>query len=275
VSEKKGNQAGRYLLGTGTAEIQHLIAQSEVYGPEAAQLLDAVGLAPGASAIDLGCGMMGILDLLVTRVGEKGRVVGLDREGRILDAAKSLAQERGLHVEFIEGDATETGLPTASFDFVHARTLLLNVNNPTEIIREMVRLARAGATIAVEEPDAASWVCDPPHPVWGIFRDAILSAYRRTGKDFDIGRRTGRLLREAGLQDVVVRATARVTRPGDYYQTFLLTIAQLVRDVILQTGELTEDELRSYTAVLRAHLEAPDTITCQPMMWQAWGRKAA
>jgi ubiquinone/menaquinone biosynthesis C-methylase UbiE len=275
VSGRIRHEAGRYLLDASTAEIQHLVAQAEVYAAEAEQLLDAVGLAPGASAIDLGCGMMGILDLLVARVGEKGRVVGLDLEGRILTAAKSLAQERGLHVEFIEADATETGLPTASFDFVHARTLLLNVNKPSEIIREMVRLARAGGTVAVEEPDAASWVCDPPHPVWSLLRDAIRSAYRRTGKDFDIGRRTGRLLREAGLQDVAVRATARVTRLGDYYQTFLLTIAQLVRDVILETGELTEDELRSYTAILRAHLEAPDTLTCQPLMWQAWGRKAA
>lgn len=72
-----------------------------------------------------------------------------------------------------------------------------------------------------------------------------------------------------------VRATARVTRAGDYYQTFLLAIAELVRDVIVQAGDLTVDEFDSYTAALRAHLEAPGTITCQPIMWQAWGRTAA
>jgi len=63
-----------------------------------------------------------------------------------------------------------------------------------------------------------------------------------------------------------------VTRAGEYYQTFLLTIAGLVREVIVQAGELTADEFDSYAATLRRHLEAPGTITCQPIMWQAWGR---
>jgi hypothetical protein len=127
----------------------------------------------------------------------------------------------------------------------------------------------------VQEPDASAWNCDPPHPAFGILRAAILSAYRRTGKDFNIGRRIARLLRDTGLDDVRVRATARVTHSGEYYQTFLLTIAGLVRDVILQAGELTADEFDSYTLAIRAHLEAPDTITCQPLMWQGWGRASA
>lgn len=101
---------------------------------------------------------------------------------------------------------------------------------------------------------------------------AILNAYRRTGKDFNIGRRIARMLRGAGLDDLRVRATARVTRVGDYYQTFLLTIAGLVRDVIIASGELTADEIDSYTAALRTHLVSPGTMTIQPVMWQAWGR---
>ena len=80
------------------------------------------------------------------------------------------------------------------------------------------------------------------------------------------------MLRDAGVQGIQVRATARVTHAREYYQTFLLTIASLVREEIVQAGNLTADEFDSYAAALRAHLEAPDTITCQPLMWQAWGR---
>lgn len=266
--------AGSYLLGNSPTEIEHLIAQAEVYAPEAQELLDRVGIGSGASAIDVGCGAMGIVHLLADQVGPKGRVVGLDREPRILETARGLAEGSGLAAEFIEADATATGLPADAFDLVHARTVLLNVSNPRELVAEMARLARGGGTVALQEPDAASWVCDPPHPAWPILREAVLAAYRRTGKDFNMGRRIGRLLRDAGLEDVQVRATARLTRPGDYYQTFLLTIASLVREGILAQGELTEDELTSYVAGLRAHLEAPGTLTCQPLMWQAWGRKS-
>jgi hypothetical protein len=63
-----------------------------------------------------------------------------------------------------------------------------------------------------------------------------------------------------------------VTHPGEYYQTFLLTVSGLVRDVIIGSGELAADELDSYAAALRSHLQTPDTITCQPIMWQAWAR---
>ncbi|MBV9335722.1 MAG: methyltransferase domain-containing protein, partial [Solirubrobacterales bacterium] len=190
----------------------------------------------------------------------------------MVEFGRELAEKRGLAVEFIQADATATGLPDRSFDLVHARTLLLNVQNPQQIVAEMVRIAKPGGVVAVQEPDAAAWSCDPPHPGFDILREAIVSGYRRTGKDFNIGRRIARLLRDAGLHDVRVRATARVTRSGEYYQTFLLAIAGLVREVIVEAGDLTADEFDSYAAALRAHLEAPHTITCQPIMWQAWGR---
>lgn len=264
--------SGRYLLGDSPAEVRHLVEQAQVYSDEAAELFDLIGVGPGHTVIDVGCGVLGVLHLLVDRVGVDGRVVGLDREARMVGFGRELAGQRDLAVEFVEADATATGLPDGSFDLVHARTLLLNVQNPREILAEMVRIAKPGGVVVVQEGDASAWNCDPPHPAFDILRGAILSAYRRTGKDFNIGRRIARLLRDTGVNDVRVRATARVTRSGEYYQTFLLTIAGLVRDVIVQGGELTADEFDSYIAALRVHLEAPDTITCQPLIWQSWGR---
>ena len=264
--------SGRYLLGDSPAEIRHLVEQAQVYADEAVELFDLIGIDAGSAAIDVGCGVLGVVHLLATRVGAGGRVVGLDREARMVEFGRELAAQRGLAVEFVQADATATALPDRSFDLVHARTLLLNVQNPQQILAEMVRVAKPGGVVAVQEPDAAAWSCDPPHPAFDILREAILSAYRRTGKDFNIGRRIARLLRDAGIDDVRIRATARVTRSGEYYQTFLLAIAGLVRQVVLQAGELTADQFDSYAAALRAHLEGPDTITCQPLMWQAWGR---
>ena len=92
-----------------------------------------------------------------------------------------------------------TGLPGGSFDLVHARTLLLNVGNPDGVVTEMVRLARPGGIVALLQ--------------------GAVDAYDRSGKDFDIGRRIARMLQDAGLGDVHVRATARVTRAGEYYQS--------------------------------------------------------
>ena len=183
-----------------------------MYAHEANELFDLIGVAANTTAIDVGCGAMGVLHLLAERVGTDGRVVGLDREARMVEFGRQLAEQRGLAVEFIEADATATGLPDRAFDLVHARTLLLNVQNPEQILNEMVRIATPGGVVAAQEPDASAWNCDPPHPAFDILRGAILSAYRRTGKDFSIGRRIARMLKDAGLYDVQVRPTTR--NPG-------------------------------------------------------------
>jgi len=117
----------QYLLGDSPAEIRHLVEQAEVYAHEANELFDVIGVKTGVSAIDVGCGVMGVLHLLAERVGAAGRLVGLDREPRMLASACRFADERGLAIEFVEADATATGLPDAAFDLVHARTLLLPI----------------------------------------------------------------------------------------------------------------------------------------------------
>lgn len=67
-------RAERYWLGDSPPEVEHLLMQAEVYAAEAGELLDRIGLAAGASAIDVGCGTLGILPLLRSRVGDSGRV---------------------------------------------------------------------------------------------------------------------------------------------------------------------------------------------------------
>jgi 2-polyprenyl-3-methyl-5-hydroxy-6-metoxy-1,4-benzoquinol methylase len=101
-----GRERDRYLLGDSTAEVEHLAHQAEVYADEAAELLDRVGVAEGSFAIDVGCGVLGILALLCARVGSSGRVVGVDREPRLLDAARQAAAQQGLPVEFVQGTRT-------------------------------------------------------------------------------------------------------------------------------------------------------------------------
>jgi ubiquinone/menaquinone biosynthesis C-methylase UbiE len=143
--------------------------------------------------IDVACGPLGIMHLLAERVGPSGEVFGLDREPRMIEMARAVATERGLPLNLGEGDAAAAPLPEASFDLVHARTLLINVVSPEEIITGMRHIARPGGTVAVQEPDGAYWVCDPPHPAWDRLHAALRTAYRLQGRDFAIGRRLGRL----------------------------------------------------------------------------------
>ena len=62
--------------------------------PDADELLGRIGMAAGASTIDVACGVLGILSQLRSRVGEAGRVVGPHIEPRLLALAGKLAAQQ-------------------------------------------------------------------------------------------------------------------------------------------------------------------------------------
>lgn len=115
------NEPADYILRSGPAEQQRLLKQADAWRAEACWLLDRLAIRSGWGAIDIGCGPLGILDLLAERVGPIGRVVGLDQEPRMVEMARNIVAERNLtNVEIIRNSATATGLPRESFDLVHA-----------------------------------------------------------------------------------------------------------------------------------------------------------
>ena len=82
--------------------------------------------------------------------------------------ARELVAEQGLtNVEVIQADAQNTGLPPASFDVAHARTVLVNVPDPEAVLAEMTRLVRAGGWVASLEPERGRPPVSPSQPRLG------------------------------------------------------------------------------------------------------------
>jgi SAM-dependent methyltransferase len=226
-----------YPLGSSMGESARLQRQAEELAADSSALLDRVGLRPGQSAIDLGCGPRGILDLLAGRAGPAGRVVGLDSDPAHAAMAAEFAAGRGLSgVEIIIADARDTGLPSGSFDLVHARTLLVNLPEPVGAAAEMIRLARPGGWVASAEPDTEHALCYPPHPAFDRLRDIFTVAFRRNGADPWIGRRVPGLFRQAGLDQVEVEARVQMYPPGNSRRTVRLDLVRAMRPQVLEMG---------------------------------------
>ena len=263
-----------YALGRDPAESARLRRQSDELRVDSAALLDRVGLGPGQSAIDVGCGPSGILELLSERVSPGGRVVGLDADPAHAAMARQFAAERQLPgVEIMMADARHTGLPSGSFDLVHARTVLVTVPEPAAVLAEMVRLARPGGWIASLEPDAEYSLCYPDHPAWTRVSAIFNAAFSRNGADILIGRRLTELYRAAGLDDIGVEARAGVYRSSDSRRAVRPDLVRSMRPMILDMGLADERELDEIDRAVREHLDDPRTLVMPHLTFLVWGRK--
>jgi SAM-dependent methyltransferase len=263
-----------YVLGTDPIERERLSNQSARLAPEANWLLDQVGIQPGARAVDVGCGPLGILDLLAERVGTSGTVVGVEREPHLLNIARATLAERGFpNVQVQLGDATATGLPQDRFDLAHERLVLIVSPQPERVVAEMVRLVRPDGIVALQDYDTGkTGLCYPPHPAFDRLVELFCATYRARGLDPCIGPRLPALLRAAGLVDVRMHGHTRV-QPGVERFEALAALFRAVRDQVVHLGLVTAAEYASLLDELGMHMCQPDTIFVQWVLVQAWARK--
>jgi ubiquinone/menaquinone biosynthesis C-methylase UbiE len=263
-----------YALGSSGGETARLRQQAVELAPDNSLLLDRVGSRPGQRAIDLGCGPRGILDLLAERVGPAGWVTGLDADPVHTAMAADFLKERGVTwADVVTGDARATGLPAGSFDLVHARTLLINIPEPGEVVAEMVRLAKPGGYVAALEIDVELRICYPPHPAVDRVNEIFPLVHRRHGSDPMIGRRMPELFRQAGLTEIGVEVRVHAYPPGHSRRTILFDLIRAMRSQVLEMGLATEAELDQLDAAGRAHVTDPDTIVVTGLLFLVWGRK--
>ena len=183
-SDLSGSYSGHYPIERRPGELQRLYLQGTAMAPDTEVMLNRIGVGEGWSCLDLGCGPRGITNLLSTRVGASGRVIGLDMDGQFLKVARAGAPN---NVEFRQGDAYGSDLPAGSFDLVHMRFVASTAGDPEHLLRESIRLVRPGGIVALQEPDGSSLNCHPPHPAWDRLKAALLGAFSSVGAKSAIG----------------------------------------------------------------------------------------
>jgi len=79
------------------------------------RIVQAVGVSPGEDVLDVACGT-GNAALRAAQAG--GRVVGVDLTPELFEAARRLAADAGVEIDWVQGDAEELPFEDESFDVV-------------------------------------------------------------------------------------------------------------------------------------------------------------
>lgn len=104
---------------------------------------DAAGVAPGATALDLGCGPGALTGVLVSRLGADA-VFACDPSPTFLEACR--ARHPGVVVK--QGRAESIPFGDDSVDHALAQLVLHFVTDPARAATEMARVVRPGGTVA-------------------------------------------------------------------------------------------------------------------------------
>jgi len=269
-----------YIHGTSPDEQRRLALMNELAN---AGSLREIAVRPGDRILDLGTGPGQLSRRIARAAGPSGRVVGVESSAEQLVAARRLADAdgEGSLVDFRAGDALAPPLAEGewgTFDVVHARFLLEHLPDPPAAVRVMVRAARPGGRIVLEDDDHDVLRLWPPVPAF----EAVWSAYQRAlaaiGCDPLIGRKLPELLAGAGARPsrsswVPFGACAgSAAFPGTIAN--VLGIMEGARATIVGRGGIDAGTFDGGVAALRSWSEGPGASFGYAIAW-AEGTKAA
>jgi ubiquinone/menaquinone biosynthesis C-methylase UbiE len=112
-------------------------------------ILQEIGLRPGVTFIDVGCGE-GFFALPAARLaGEKGKVFGLDINPRAIRRLRSRGAKEGLtNLHLSVGQAEDTVLCESCADIVFFGTALHDFDNPDRVVANAWKMLRPGGKLA-------------------------------------------------------------------------------------------------------------------------------
>ncbi len=221
-------------------------------------------LAPGKSVIDCGCGPGSITVGLAEAVAPAD-VIGIDIEARQLEAARALADERGLkNLRFEQASIYELPFPDANFDAAVAHFVIEHVGDPLRALREMRRVLRPGGVAAIKDPYYPGFVFRPHTPESALFEELMARVRRHNGASDTYSVDLRALLLEAGFSRTEASGgVENVAGTGENAMLLRMMFENQVREpafreTVLNQGWATEAQLDAISGTSAALAERPD-----------------
>ena len=221
----------------------------------------ALGVGPGWRCLDAGAGHGSFARWLAKTVGDGGHVLAVDLDVTLL------ADLDAPNVEVRQMDLTTEQLPSAAFDLVHTRLVLLHVAGRDELLPRLAAAVRPGGVLLVEEDDGYPVLATATgayREAWEVFIETMRSGGTDPAWARDLPERLGAL----GLVDVGAEVAPQHFRGATDAARFWSITWLQARERALAIGADVDRLDRG-----RDVLEDPARWFHGPAMIAAWGRR--
>jgi len=231
----------------------------------------------GSRVLEAGCGV-GAQTVTLARNSPNALITSIDIAEASVDEARRKVAEAGLvNVRLQQADIFDLPFEPDSFDHVFVCFVLEHLSRPTEALRALKTIIRAGGTITVIEGDHGSAYFYPDSLAAHLAIQCQVELQRRAGGNAMIGRELYPLLDKAGYSSI--RVSPRMvyvdsSRPelveGFTRKTFTAMI-EGVRESAIQAGMIEPHVLDRGIKDLYRTTE-PDGVFCYTF-FKALGKK--
>lgn len=265
-----------YSLARTAQEYDRLRAQSRVWETATSRLLDQVGLAPGASCLDAGCGPGETMRLMAQRVGPTGRVTGVDVDAALGAQALTMLHSAGhRQCRFVSLDVTaEEPISGAPFDLVYARLLLYHLPERVTVLRRLWDAVAPGGYLLIQDYDLRTVGVLPTLESMEELRRVLLEAFSAAGCDVQIGARLPELFAQAGIgAPEGTDVSGRLEPLGDAERVFTTVYRSILPTAVAHGVTSEERAAETLSHVARDIERFPGRPALWPLLVGAWKRK--
>ncbi len=268
--------ADHYVLGTEDAEVERLGLQHQVWRPRASDAWRRAGFTTGQHLLDVGCGPGYASVDLAGIVGRTGRITALDQSPRFLERLASRAAAAGIaNIERVQLDLDSGALPHLRADGAWCRWVFAFLKHPRELLARIGEALKSGAPIVIHEYfNYASWRLTPRQPELEEFVQVVMSSWRSTGGEPDIGLELLAWLPRHGFRIEEARPIVDIVAPDNFVWQWPSTFVDVGVSRLADLGHFSTGRAAQIKKLFREAERSPDTRMVTPGVVEIIARKA-
>lgn len=265
-------QTGNYIISGGIEGKKRLHILSDILEPYTKPLLHNNGLIKGASFFDVGCGGGGVTLMAAKMVGDTGRVTAIDFDEEIISLDKKDAKNRHIKNTSYHAQSAYEINYSNEFDIVYSRFLLSHLQEPQLVLNNMLRSAKPGGRIVVEDIQFSGHFCHPACNAFEQYLSLFTATAQQRGQNANIGPHLVSMFKTAGIQQINFDVIQPAFNAGPGKQMAYITMDK-IKSAVISEGLVDAKTVNTILKELEAFTIDESSIISLPRIFRVWGIK--